>query len=1780
MYLKKIRAIHKGGKEDKIPLIFLPQTGRMKKKLLILTPLLLLATLALTWHYLFGSLLTYSANQYTINRFGVPLSYEGISKEGDAWIIKSLKINRQDVTLTANQLQMTFEWHPFQQWVSVHLVVDDSEIAIGDKTADLGSLFADLLPKELPFWMMNVQSSCEIQNGRASWNVDGKNRESAAFRLAASSREDGQNLTLSVWLDENDREKNAFRLDLAKRSDDGISTGLNFHQVGCGKIARGFEAAGHPLKGWEIVSGMIDGNVEMTWPADQAPYAVGKAHLIDLVFDHPEKKITGEVRDAILDLHMSHVKGALPSLEGKVEFLEGTSLAFHREGKPFWKIENLGGGIYFRPERTVIIDMESECFHELCDFRLSLEGEGRLVDKRNAALDVAVRLFSETGGETVVRFIAEQLGPKKHQAELQIENVGPHEFAFVQEVLARYSSDWSSFKVQSGSMNASGLASMIGWQLTDLDIRDVKVEGLGVEAPALELSANVEKVTGDFTIHLLEDDPLKTINADFNISDGRLISQTLSGRLCCLNDIRTELRVREGVVQQSEMRGEFAGLKGIVGIDWTAKDKVVKVDFSGPSERIAPFLPVHFRTHFLQTFSSENLDIQAGVSLKNDRLMVEGEARLAEQIFAFGFHLEKSSEKLWRSWPADHLAASYWENVGAEVMKTVLPPIASPAVLYEANWIRAETGIAGLVLRKGWFQAMDMDLERFAAPFLFPKEQMRLSGTGSFKGGFDQNILTVEYDARDVVMENNFLKITAGKIGGGKHSLAAHYFDFREGTHYGAIPLRGATYTEKNTGLLFTPVDMQVTMEGKKVHLTQIETECCGLRMAGDIDIDFHEPDDDVFDLEIRVRNVKGGLKSIQQIFAQFDPDLWLLQMPMDGNVELMDEGAYFKLSFVPEDFALEAILKGQIREGSIYVDPLGRTGLNGLQLNFGYDHINRLFQISNLRGDIQVENIATGYQLYGDHIKFDDLAEARSSFDFWIGDQSRDLVRFVGKTQMERDNDEHSIISVHIDHRLTHLGNIHPSSFLLKLKDWTVVDRFQIGMNVDLDALFADLREISRSSAGETLGKLSKEVQSVRQAAGELDVQLNYTFASNQLVYRIDGKGIEVDQLKADKVYVSGSKINTRWVIDKFQWDEKIGSGELTPEGEGWRIDRFRFKNKDIVSLNLDGHIAPYKKRLDARVSEMQIDLAQMSGTPEIELFKSENDPHGKLTGHGNLNIEWGQGHHPWKLEAILDVGLSQWDVKGIRFEDACNTSCHFVSDQGMTMRKLQTKVLDHESGAVLAQVDMEKIRYDFSSGEVLFDELSFEAPAHQLPRFSEQLERSFPKFVTPGMAETICNCKLEGVFKGVMQYEMTPPYTAVRLELEDGVYNFLNTPHKISRFVMDYDPFEFTVVSGYQLAGKDVWLYARSSSPSLAHGELVLTDQSPQQIYQQNSKEALYLDWENDPDSGISFTRIEGRYQGLQVQLERDPTQPPSKEALFLVGSVGIHGQHAKGFFPQQMAEKFITWKVGEGYQLQGKWRFLKNHSESYGDKLHFVGMLKGSDFHIKGYQFDSLQAHLEYTPTAIRINDLVVNDPCGKLSSDRIDILKTDLGTWAFAMPLMTVHQFRPCLLQEEGMPRPNVRKPMVVQELILERTQGNLSDSRTMIGRGSLYFTNRSKKLLQNTIFQIPSDILSRIGLDPAVLTPVSGTVQYEVHDGKVYLTRFKDMYSDAKLSKFYLASSYPSTVDFDGGLNVQVRMKQYNLIFKLAELFTFNIQGNLIKPVYSVQKHHGDVSVNN
>ena len=178
----------------------------------------------------------------------------------------------------------------------------------------------------------------------------------------------------------------------------------------------------------------------------------------------------------------------------------------------------------------------------------------------------------------------------------------------------------------------------------------------------------------------------------------------------------------------------------------------------------------------------------------------------------------------------------------------------------------------------------------------------------------------------------------------------------------------------------------------------------------------------------------------------------------------------------------------------------------------------------------------------------------------------------------------------------------------------------------------------------------------------------------------------------------------------------------------------------------------------------------------------------------------------------------------------------------------------------------------------------------------------------------------------------------------------------------------------------------------------------------------------------------------------------------------------------------------------------------------------------------------------------------------------------------IPMITVSDFRPSLLQEAGSSAVKQGKPLVVRHLEIENLSGNMADANYLQGKGKLQFLNPPKKNLQNTIFAIPAEILTLLGLDLTVLNPVSGTIFYDIKDGKVYLTKFKDIYSEGKLSKFHLTNSnVPSYVDFDGNLNIQIRMKQYNLFFKLAELFTVSVGGTLKKPSYSLQKQPSDRS---
>lgn len=194
--------------------------------------------------------------------------------------------------------------------------------------------------------------------------------------------------------------------------------------------------------------------------------------------------------------------------------------------------------------------------------------------------------------------------------------------------------------------------------------------------------------------------------------------------------------------------------------------------------------------------------------------------------------------------------------------------------------------------------------------------------------------------------------------------------------------------------------------------------------------------------------------------------------------------------------------------------------------------------------------------------------------------------------------------------------------------------------------------------------------------------------------------------------------------------------------------------------------------------------------------------------------------------------------------------------------------------------------------------------------------------------------------------------------------------------------------------------------------------------------------------------------------------------------------------------------------------EWPTLRNFIE----ELHIGGQIKGTG---------SIKAYLDKTSTSGFGVDVTVNASLRNGQFQGLHLKDIDTVTLEY-----------------------NSNQGFLVHNLhtALKSAQDDSLRASLFLERASYHWINR-EMTIDDLHFQIPVE-----------------------HLGWLAENLLKDVYSKGKMSKFYLPNnSLPSYIDFDGNLHMQVRMKQYNLIFKLAELFTVTVQGTVKKPTYTLQK---------
>ena len=278
-------------------------------------------------------------------------------------------------------------------------------------------------------------------------------------------------------------------------------------------------------------------------------------------------------------------------------------------------------------------------------------------------------------------------------------------------------------------------------------------------------------------------------------------------------------------------------------------------------------------------------------------------------------------------------------------------------------------------------------------------------------------------------------------------------------------------------------------------------------------------------------------------------------------------------------------------------------------------------------------------------------------------------------------------------------------------------------------------------------------------------------------------------------------------------------------------------------------------------------------------------------------------------------------------------------------------------------------------------------------------------------------------------------------------------------------------------------------------------------------------------------------------------------------LTGSIAIDANLLRPLLPKTLKAPLESLKMGNGYRWQGDLVLWQDSKRGF----QANGVLSGHEFEFLGYRFRDLEANLEAAPNRLDLTGLKIDDPAGSIDIQKMHLSKTD--KWRLHIPQVLVRNLQPSLMHKIGVENPTV-KPFTIKNFTLSDIHGDLGDISSLQGLGRLHFINQFKK--ESSIFDVPLEMLKKIGLDPGILTPVQGEIELELHGDKFYLMSLQNAFSEGGRAEFYLAPTKQlSYIDLDGKIHIDLKMHQ-DVMLKITEPFTLTIRGSLEKPRYGLQ----------
>lgn len=1401
----------------------------------------------------------------------------------------------------------------------------------------------------------------------------------------------------------------------------------------------------------------------------------------------------------------------LDALMGRAERKAGSDLIFNFHGKA----SNPEGGINFSINGRSFLNHE---FFRNIQGSLSLQEES----KRNA----------------LVSYVFKELELDKQALELSFDafpaDLISFAFPYSQE-------DSTSWEISDGDFYGKYTLLLNNGELSRVFSSDFKAENLVAQSKSFSL--NVGSFNGDISWDFLAKDG-EQLSLDLAIQKTDVSNLSFGWGYLPFRDVEGKIAVNRGCIDKASLWFFLDSMKAKVLWDKGLPSEPLSFSCEGKVQDIIK--KIEPDKYLKGMFSSGYLESDFSLNGKGDfgrgEFLLSGSLSLAQKQYL------EDAIRFKTTFISNLSAKPSMEMVGLKG--------------FTKSFLLEQTSFMGYFLHELEFLGLGVDVEQFASPYIVDKEDnMTIKGKGNVQGLFKRGGLLLEYEAKGAVIENEDFVITCSSLAEQNQQQsgfrAKHFFDFIQDKHHGYIPIREAQYYDKHYGMLFTNFTTSAYLVEKKMSFEQATAIFDGMKFSGKFELDL-TPEDKVL-LSVRPSNLDGDLSQAQKFLSRII-EAKEGELTAKGPFNL-DTSSYLDITFLETDNLIDLYLKGRMLGSSVDIQEQN-ISLSSLDGSFTFNLLNKQLNLLFDKGELSVKKEGASkasFYLANSFLDFTNLPYWKCCFDINLEKNQRAHTRFRGETYPTA-NEDGAVYRFSFDHIKTHIGAIYPHINECSLRDWEELIAFQATPEISFKTLFKDLSTLSDLQ----LISFAKDMPAViadYPLLGDAKGELVFDKVSNLFHYNFSAKDVAIGPVTFDSFLIIGKGRDDRLLINELYSDDLFLTADIEKVGDFTRLNYLKAYLDKGVQLHIKEAFQNSSLGIEAALPSVDIDFDFIK--KKYKWLKEDIAkllPQGQVKLQGNMSLDFLEGDD-WELKSSWEVLGQQLSFMGKKIEEVSPFNYQLFSNGDSQVSDGSIIFRSDDEQKDFLSVGLGKLRYARKQSTLSLRQSNLHTSASNLDfllvvmeqlqneahysEYREQLDHFIEKK----------NDSLSFEFSGDLSEKESNFYIA----FQDGLYEPLGCPLDLEGLLLSKEGalWSLDFVSPFS---KKKLAFSISNDPKIPFLQAGSAKVSLLDSSQDNN---LSFIWKRSGDL-LDIESGKGHLPGLNLMVKKDEVLSDDKE-LVLQGSLNLDFKELKEYVPEQVEKGIEKLGLGAGYVLEGE-VFIKRSAD---EEVVFKGSLKGKDFEVFDSKLDKLFSKIELRPSRLQIFETFAKDKLGDFYVDTITLAETKDKKWELSIPLIRVEDFYPKLFGAVEKSRKN--QSMMVSLGELRGLRGIIGEDESFTGKGVIEFKNVSKAFFFTPLLMIPGEIIARIGLDPNVISPHMGTIFFEFGDGVVYVQEFRDVFSKGRRSKFYLADDQPSYINFDGSLNIRIKIEHYSLILKPLDLTTITMKGKLSKPIYTIQK---------